>query len=130
MLKRLVAVTIVATLATCILGVTWLIIFPLVDQITCIPNVARKVGVNANFFDVQNYVRDSLKPGMTREDVNNSLSRIAPLSVIRGSKVIGEQVTDQIYLKMCRHPFNNIVIYVRYDLQEKLKSVYIENNDE
>ncbi|GAB4578181.1 MAG: hypothetical protein Fur0022_09150 [Anaerolineales bacterium] len=127
--KRLKVATVAIVLLPCTLVLVWFFILPLIDHAHCIPKVADKLGVNPSIYDIKDYITVLLEPGMTREEVNNGLGNIAPISITEGNLFLGNQVTEQIYLKICRHPYNNIVIYARYDLRGKLKNIFIESND-
>jgi hypothetical protein len=63
---------------------------------------------------------------MTRKEVKETLEKVGPIKVDEGSYV-NYGVTDQIWLKICTHPFNDISIITKYSLDGKLIFGYIED---
>jgi len=91
-------------------------ILPAIDRSICIPLAARKVGVAPSVDAIKSYIKDNLKLGMSRGDVNQVLDKLGPYAVHTGEydQIIGDAV-DQIQIKICFHPFNWFSIFVHYD---------------
>jgi len=113
----------------CVMTCSFFTILPVVDRAACYHRLAKDFGVAASYDELQNLIRESLNTGMTRTEAKSVLERFGSVSVIPGKKIFNNQITDQIGLKMCLHPFNNMVIYLHYDLDEKLVSVEFEPQD-
>ncbi len=94
-------------------------------QETTIEQAARRVNVEPTMAGLAGYITKSVKPGMSREQVEQALSAMAPIEVKRGSLIDvgaawGSAACDDISLKL--HPMGLQVwlVYACYDTEGKL----------
>lgn len=95
------------------------------NQETTIEQAARRVGVDPTLAGLEGYIVKSVKPGMSRQQVEQALSAMAPIDVKRGPLENidggwGPTACDDISLKL--HPWGLQVwlIYACYDTEGKL----------
>lgn len=91
-------------------------ILPAIDRAISIPLVANKVKVEPSLNAIKSYIKDNLKPGMSRDDVAQVLDKLGPYTVHTGEydKYFGG-VVDDIVIKIGIHPLNWFSIRARYD---------------
>jgi hypothetical protein len=104
------------------------VIGPQIDRGFCLPPAAERIGVEPTYGAIYNYIRNSVKPGMTRDKAMAVLEQIGP--VISGTTHLPDgDIRDEISIKICSYWLNNIELFIRYtpDTQQVI-SVTIAND--
>ena len=127
-LRVIIAVIIIAALLVCILPTAYYVIIPQVDSQLCLPDVARRIGVQPTHEAIEVYILATLKLDMSRQEVKSALEAIAPVRIAEGQAPENGILSDQITLLMCNHPNNNIVMNAHY-VDGKLLSVDVKENN-
>jgi hypothetical protein len=123
-----IAILIIIALLVCILPTAYYVIIPQVDSQLCVPDIARKVGVQPTHEAIEVYILTSLKPDMSRQEVRSTLEAISPVRVVEGQNPENGVTSDQITLLMCSHPNNNIYINAHYGAGKLLSADVKETN--
>ncbi len=90
------------------LPVKWAIT-SVVDVPVCTARVADRLGIQSDFTAVKSYILQSLKPGMTREEVNQTLRQFGPIDFDK------EQATDpEVVIRLCNNPLGNVALFLYY----------------
>ncbi len=100
----------------------------LVEVPACTARVADRLGIQHDFITVKDYALHSLKPGMTPEEVEKTLSKVGPIEEGK-TYVDNEQDTNtQLVVKLCDNPFGNIFLTLYYSKDGHLINV-VDPND-
>jgi len=62
----------------------------------------------------RSYVIESLHPGMTRNEVEETLGQIAPVSILDTSITANDQTHISMRLRLCNNPLGDLVLDVYY----------------
>jgi hypothetical protein len=99
-------------------------ILPAIDRAISIPLAANRVNVEPSEDAIKSYIKNKLKPGMSREDVNQVLDKLGPYTVYKGDP--HGIVVDEIVIKICIHPLNWFTLFVHYDVFPNVSLTSIE----
>lgn len=95
----------------------------IVDLPFCTQNVSRRLGISNNYSSIKKYIIDSLKPGMSRNDVMKTLTSIAPITV-SGRMSLDNGFGEDIDVNICSSPLNNLTLFVIYSNDGELIQVH------
>ena len=96
-----------------------LTISSIIDVPICNSHIANKLGVQAN--EVRDHILKSLKPGMTANEVEETLSKVAPISILETYIVDANQSTYvSIKIKLCYNPLGDMVLDTYFSKDGKL----------
>jgi len=95
------------------------------DAKLCVQQMARNVGVAPTYSSIQEYILESLKPGMVRGDVDEILMKIAPIKT-RDSVLDDGDTIHQVVLVPCIFAMNNIVVMTGFDKDGLFRTAWIE----
>lgn len=90
----------------------------------CMARVADKLGIEHDFPAVKDHIIQSLEPGMTPEEVEKTLSQIAPVEI--GQTFVDEEqeTNTEILISLCDdNPLGNIILLVYYSKDGHLINV-------
>ena len=65
----------------------------------------------------------SVRPGMTPEEVEKTLSQFGPIHIKNSFKDEEEQTYMEILVELCKNPFGNMVLFVSYSKDGHLINV-------
>lgn len=100
-----------------------------------VERAARRVGVEPTLDGIATYIRASIEVGMSREEVEEALSAVAPLKVIRGtldggsSAGWGPIACDHVWLEFTPLPGHSSMISACYDNKGKLVKLDFVGSD-
>lgn len=97
-----------------------------IDRSICVQQVAQRIGVEPSYENLIRYVSLVIIKGMGREEVEIALSKLGPLDVHHFNPGISTESADSIWIKMCRNPFNNFWVHVKYNADGELTSFVID----
>src|SRR6266498_351030 len=80
--------------------------FPWVDASICVPRAAQRIGVQATYNDLYQYVDQHIVPGKTRAEVVAILEQIGPVQIQKDVGALPESSTDYVRINMCLDPRN------------------------
>jgi len=86
----------------------------IVDVPICTSRVAHKLKIQPDFFVVKDYIIQSLKPGMTLEEVEATLNRIAPSQTATSFIDDQGEINTQVLVRLCDNPLGNVLLFVYY----------------
>jgi hypothetical protein len=92
----------------------WWAITSVVEVPVCTARVADKLGIEADFSVVKDHIIRSLQPGMTPEEVENTLSKISPVYVKQSFIDEKQETNSELLIRLCDNPFGNVVLFVYY----------------
>ena len=87
----------------------------------CVSKIANRLNIEPTYPSIKAYIRENIKPGMTREDVHRVLEQISLIGVE------GDETLELVGVYMCDSPLNNMVFLVRYSADGKLVSIEKED---
>jgi hypothetical protein len=94
-----------------------------IDVPICTSRVARKLKIQSDFLVVKDYIIQSLKPGMTLDEVEATLNKIAPTRT-ETSFIDDEGDTNtQVLVRLCDNPLGNVLLFVSYSRDGHLVNV-------
>lgn len=125
--RLIVSIVIVIAILACVLPTAYYVIVPQLDTQLCVPRVAQRLGVQATHESIEAYTNSLLKPGMTPTEVRAALEKVAPVDIAEGKAAVNGILSDEITVRMCTHPSNNLVILAQYS-DGKLISANIKEN--
>lgn len=85
-----------------------------VDVPVCTARVADKLGIERDFTVVKRYILQSLKPGMTPEEVEETLSKIGPIEVAQSFVNEERETNTEMHIQLCDNPVGNVVLLLFY----------------
>jgi len=86
----------------------------LVDEPICTAHVADKLGIERDFTVVKGYILQSLKPGMTPEEVEAALSKVGPVAVKQTFVDEKHEINTEVLVQLCHNPLGNVVLLLFY----------------
>lgn len=86
----------------------------IIDVPICAFRIANKIGTEPSFTSVKSYALDSLRIGMTPDEVHTALEKIAPIEVEKKLTLDKKESYEVILVRACHNPLGNIVLYVYY----------------
>jgi len=89
----------------------------------CTSRIAKKLEIKADFNVVKDYIIQSLKLGMTPNEVEMTLKKFAPIEVSGTFFNDKQEKNEVILIKLCNNPFGNIVLFVLYSNDNRLINV-------
>jgi hypothetical protein len=111
----------------CGLPIFYFGVYRISDYVVCRTLISIRLGTGISPFTIEDYIRDSLKPGISRDHALSTLKEIGSIEIIPiGS--INDISTDQINLKLCTHPMNTITIFINYSNKNEVISIKIQDD--
>ena len=117
--KAIIPLVIIGIFLSCLglylmlpLHIRW-VITSVVDEPICTARVADKLGIQHDFTAVKGYILQSLKPGMTSEEVEETLSKIGPIEVAQ-TFVDKNGIHTEMHIQLCHNPLGNVVLLLFY----------------
>ena len=92
----------------------------IIDTPICDSRIANKLGIESPA--VRDYVIESLDPGMTPAQIEETLAKIAPISRIDTSVEADKSVYSAIRVNLCYNPLGDLVLDIHYSKDGKLIS--------
>jgi hypothetical protein len=101
--RRILGLSIVFTLL-CVFAILWSRITSYYDRVA-LEQAAQRIGVTPTYTDVARYVKESVRPGMSREEVEAVMRQVAPVEVLKRGKLtssaaLGPNACDELLLKV------------------------------
>lgn len=85
-----------------------------VEVPACSSRIADKLNIEPNFQTVKNHIIQSLKQGMTSDEVEMTLSQFAPIEVSGTYFNEKQEMSEVILVRLCDNPLGNVVLFVYY----------------
>ena len=85
-----------------------------VDVPICASRIADKLGIKRDFIAVKDHILQSLKPGMTPEEVKKTLSQIGPVEAGRIFVDEEQEIHTQLLIRLCDNPLGNVLLLLYY----------------
>lgn len=98
------------------------------DYQTCIPNAARKIGVEPEIGAIYQWISDKETPGISREAIMSILETLGPITFVDNRTLSDDTTEDTLRINICSHPFNNIILYANYSTDGKLIAITIDDD--
>jgi hypothetical protein len=118
--KIIISLVIIGIFLSC-LGIYFMLprhirwaITSVVDVPICTARVADKLGIEHDFTAVKRYILQSLKPGMTPEIVEETLSKIGPIEVAQTFVDEERETNIEMHIRLCNNPLGNVVLLMSY----------------
>jgi hypothetical protein len=93
--------------------IKWAITSPL-DVPLCTARVADKLGIQPDFTAVKRYIIQSLRPGMTPEEVEETLNKIGPIEVAQTFVDEEHETNTEMHIRLCDNHLGNVVLLLSY----------------
>jgi hypothetical protein len=136
--KKMVTLLIfMGSLASCIAAylffpqvqaIRWMIT-SIVEVPACTARIAEELEIQPDPTSVKSYILNSLRIGMTPNEVEQAIRDIAPIEV--GKTYIDQEhkTHTQILIKLCNNPIGNILLFVSYSNDGHLLNVVDAHED-
>ncbi len=95
----------------------------IVEVPACTARITDRLGIEADFPELKDYIVESLQPGMTPEDVESVLGKIGPVEVGRSFVDEEQGIHSQLLIRLCDNPLGNVVLLVYYSKDGHLLNV-------
>lgn len=96
-----------------VLPMLYAVVYRPADYFLCRSFVSMRLGRGFSPYTLENYVQETLSPGMTRDEVVSKLDEVGRIRVFHLGTLDGKQI-DQINLQICTDPFNRMIIFTNY----------------
>jgi hypothetical protein len=103
------------------------IIFRKIDQSNCLNQFSENTGYEASYTGLLDYVHESTKAGMSRNEVHSILNGLGDTTYDYYLNSTGN--FEYVYIDMCKHPLNNVEFYIHYDDKENLLLIDYSKDD-
>ncbi|MBT7191483.1 MAG: hypothetical protein HN855_14990 [Anaerolineae bacterium] len=112
----------------CCLPISYLHIYRVADNFICSFIVGNRINTEPNRDAIEEYILETLEPGMSRENVHAKLDEINIFITFRLNKEkYPDRFDEEIRIKMCVHPVNDIVLFIQYDKNYELITITIDH---
>ena len=89
----------------------------------CTSRIADKLELEADYLIVKDHIIQSLKLGMTPNEVEKTLKQFAPIEVSGTFYNDRQEMNETILIKLCDNPFGNIGLFVLYSKDGRLINI-------
>jgi hypothetical protein len=105
-----------------LLAIKWAIT-SIIEVPICTARAADKLGIEHDLPAVKDYILQSLKPGMTPDEVERTLGEIAPVGITQSFLNEKQGTNTEILIRLCDNPLGNMVLLVYYSKDGHLINV-------
>jgi hypothetical protein len=109
------------------------IIGPLIRSVyevpKCTAKIASRWGINNNLSDITEYTISTLRTGMTKQEVEETLRRFGEISVTYRYTFDDKEFLESVRIKICDNPLGDIMLDVRYSKEGLLIKATNSNED-
>ncbi len=126
--RRIIKITLKqALIFLFVLFVLYMTVFRAVDGAVCYSLVKNRLDISQEYPSIHQYIYNVLSPGISRAEAHSRILKIGEFFVTESLPYISDSLVgvEDIQLKMCSHPSNNIRLLIRYDGKNNLLSIDI-----
>jgi len=121
--KLVITISILMVLLFCLLPVFYFGVYRMADYIVCRSLVGLRLGKGTSLISIEEYIKESLTPGLGREEVKSKLDEIGRVEIIPSRGGTMNISSEQANLSPCTHPLNTITLFINYSPEGKLTSI-------
>jgi len=119
--KRLLVIGIGMVCLFFIAVIGYFTVYRWIDQTICYSRVASRIDVDPNYLSIRSYIQFHLTPGMSRHEVISMLETVGPVDQ-------RETNANEVWVNICSHPLNNIVLFTKYSMDGKLDAIKFDDD--
>ena len=109
-------------------AIRWMIT-AIVEVPACTARIAEELEIQPDPTSVKSYILNSLRIGMTPNEVERALRDIAPIQVGKTFVDQEQKTHTQILVKLCNNPLGNVLLLVSYSKDGHLLNVVDAHED-
>jgi hypothetical protein len=80
----------------------------------CTAQVATRWGIKDDFFEIKEYIINTLEIGMTRQEVQKSLEQFGEIVVKDRLTLDNGDFLESVLIRLCENPFGNVLLDIHY----------------
>ncbi len=109
------------------LFVLYMTVFRAIDGAVCYSLVKNRLDISQEYSSIHQYIYNLLTPGINRNEAHSRIIKIGKFVVTESLPYISDSLVgvEDIQLRICSHPFNNIRLLIRYDEKDNILSIDI-----
>ena len=94
-----------------------------IDIPNCTSRIADELEIQPDIGVVTEYLIQSVSPGMTQDEVEATLTKVAPISIAHTFTDDDQHINQQVSVRICDNPLGNILLFVSYSKDGHLINV-------